>query len=260
MPHVIPFPSQKIEHAGDPLPEGLDPWEAGGPLERIDWNETLVRSPVVIPGVTTVERSYGVAEGGEPERRVPDLYVGIDCSGSMGNPAYQLSYPVVAGVVLVLSALRAGARVMACLSGEWLGNGKFTETPGFVRDEKKLLGVLTDYLGTGASFGLPRLVQTFVQGPPRKRPAHVLVVSDSDLFGEIDGTQNGWELAKRAVDRAGGGATAVLRLDDSSGHRKWLANMEAAGFDCHLVASEAELVEFARAFARKTFHLEGGLS
>lgn len=85
-------------------------------------------------------------------------------------------------------------------------------------------------------------------------------MSDSDLFGEIDGTQNGWELARRAVDRAGGGATAVLRLDDSSGHRKWLANMEAAGFDCHLVASEAELVEFARAFARKTFHLEGGLS
>src|SRR5262249_10822604 len=107
LPHVIPFPSQRIERAGDPLPEGLDAWEAGSPLERIDWLETLLRSPIVIPGLTTVERSYGVAEGGEPERRVPDLYVGIDCSGSMGNPAYQLTYPVVAGVVLALSALRA---------------------------------------------------------------------------------------------------------------------------------------------------------
>lgn len=257
MPHVIPFPSQRIEHAGDPLPEGLDPWEAGSPLERIDWNETLVRSPVVIPGVTTVERSWGIAEGGEPERRVPDLYVGIDCSGSMGNPAAQLSYPVVAGVVLVLSALRAGARVMACLSGEWQGNGEFTQTEGFVRNEKKLLGVLTDYLGTGASFGLPRLVQTFALAPPRKRPAHLVVVSDSDLFSEIDGTKNGWDLAKRAIDRAGGGATAVLRLDGADRYANWLGKMTAAGFECHLVASEGELVDFARAFARKTFHFEG---
>jgi len=257
MPHVIPFPSQKIEHAGDPLPEGLDPWEAGSPLERIDWNETLVRSPVVIPGVTTVERSYGVAEGGEPERRVPDLYVGIDCSGSMGNPAYQLSYPVVAGVVLVISALRAGARVMACLSGEWQGQGNFTQTEGFVRNEKKLLGVLTGYLGTGSSFGLTRLVQTFVAAPPRKRPAHLVVVSDSDLFSEIETTKNGWDLAKRAVERAGGGATAVLRLDNAPRYADWLGKMSGAGFDCHLVASEKELVDFARAFARKTFHFEG---
>ncbi len=257
MPHVIPFPSQRIERAGDPLPEGLDVWESGSPLERIDWNETLVRSPVVIPGITTVERVFGVAEGGEPERRVPDLYVGIDCSGSMGNPSMQLSYPVVAGVVLTLSALRAGARVMACLSGEWHGNGTFTQTEGFVRDERKLLGVLTDYLGTGASFGLPRLVKTFLQGARLTRPAHVLLVSDSDLFGEIDGTQKGWELARQAVERAGGGATAVLRLDAAAPYGQWLERMKSAGFDTHLVATEEELVTFARAFARRKFELRG---
>ncbi len=253
MPHVIPFPSQRIEHAGDPLPEGLDPWDPGGPLERLDWFETLARSPVVIPGVTTVERAYGVSDGGEPERRPPDLYLGIDCSGSMGNPAYQLAYPIVASAVLTLSALRAGARVMACLSGEAQGQGNFVQTDGFIRDEAKLLGVLTDYLGTGWSFGLSRLVQTFVEAPPLTRPAHVVVVSDTDFFNEVDRTKHGWELAKRAVERAGAGATAVLRLADPSAYQAWLDKLHDAGFESHCVASEEELVSFARAFARRTF-------
>ncbi len=253
MPHVLPFPAQRLARVGDPLPEGLDPWEAGSGLEAIDWFESLARSPVVIPGVTTVQRAFGVTEGGEPETRPPDLYVGIDCSGSMGNPSKTLAYPVVAGVVLTLSALRAGARVMACLSGEWHGQGQFTETAGFLRDERALLGVLTDYLGTGCSFGLPRLVKTFVEAPPPPRPVHVLIVSDSDLFGEIDGTADGWALAARAVERAGGGASAVLRLGGATHYEPHLAKLRAAGVTPYLVASEPELVAFARAFARRTF-------
>lgn len=258
MPNVLPFPSQRLERAGEPLPEGLEIWEAGGALGAIDWFETLARSPIVVPGLTTVQRVHGVTEGGEPERRPPDLYVGIDCSGSMGNPAEQLAYPVVAGVVLTLSALRAGARVMACLSGEWHGQGEFTETPGFVRDERTVLGVLTDYLGTGASFGLPRLVKTFVDAPKPARPVHILVVSDSDLFGEIDGTADGWALAKRAVEQAGGGASAVLRLWGSTQYAPQLEKLRVAGFTPYLVASELELVAFARAFARRTFGRESG--
>lgn len=253
MPNVVPFPAQRIERAGEPLPEGLDVWEAGGALEAIDWFETLARSPVVVPGLTTVQRVHGVTEGGEPERRPPDLYVGIDCSGSMGNPAHQVAYPVVAGVVLTLSALRAGARVMACLSGEWHGQGQFTQTPGFVRDERAVLGVLTDYLGTGCSFGLPRLVTTFVDAPKPRRPVHILVVSDSDLFSEIDGTQDGWALARRAVEQAGGGASAVLRLGRGDHYAPHLQQLRDAGFTPYLVASELELVAFARAFARRTF-------
>ncbi len=253
LPHVIPFPTERVERAGDPLPEGLDPWEPGGPLESIDWLESLLRSPLVVPGVTTVERSYGIAEGGEPERRPPDLYLGIDCSGSMGNPAYQLAYPVLAGVVLLLSALRAGASVMVCLSGEWQGSGKFTQTDGFIRDEAALLAKITDYLGTGASFGLPRLATTFGPQFRRDRPVHVVVISDSDLFGEIGGTRDGWAIAKRAVAQARGGASAVLRIAPVPYYDDSLASLRGAGIEPHLVASEEELVTFARAFARKTY-------
>lgn len=252
-PHLIPFPAQRLPRASDPLPEGLEPWEPGASLEQIDWLASLLRSPVVVPGVTTVQRVYGEQEGAEPEKQVPDLYVGIDCSGSMGNPAYQLAYPVVAGVVLARSALRAKARVMACLSGEWHGEGRFVQTPGFLRDEPEILKVLVDYLGTGASFGLGRLVSTFVDAPPPERPVHLLVVSDSDLFAEIDGTAGGWELTRRAIERAGGGATAVLRLARVPHHEPWLEKMRAVGFTPELVGSEQELVAFARAFARRTF-------
>jgi hypothetical protein len=252
-PHLIPFPAQRVPRAGDPLPEGLSEWAPGSPLQQVDWFESLVKSPVPIPGVTLVEREYGLAEGGEPERRVPDLYVGIDCSGSMGNPAAQVAYPVVAGVVLALSALRAGARVMACLSGEWHGEGQHTETAGFTRDEQAVLRVLTDYLGTGASFGLPRLVVTFAQAPPPPRPVHILIVSDSDLFDEVNGTANGWALLAASVAKAGGGATAVLRLIPHPSNDPWLARLREAGVEPHCVASEPELVTFARAFARRTF-------
>jgi hypothetical protein len=253
-PHLIPFPAQRLPRATDPLPEGLEAWEPGAPLERIDWLATLLRSPVVVPGITTVQRVFGEQEGGEPEKRVPDLYVGIDCSGSMGNPAYQLAYPSSQAWCSRAAPCGRRRRVMACLSGEWHGEGRFVETPGFLRDESKILKVLVDYLGTGASFGLGRLVSTFVNAPPPARPVHLVVVSDSDLFAEIDGTEGGWDLARRAIERAGGGATAVLRVarvrrTTNPGSRR----MRGAGFTPELVGSEQELVAFARAFARRTF-------
>lgn len=256
---LIPFPAELQTRAGDPLPEGLDLWEPGSSLERVDWVQTLLRSPVVVPGVTTVERTYGVTDGGESERKPPDLYVGVDCSGSMANPANRLSYPALAGTVILLSALRAGARAMVCLSGEWHGAGTFRETPGFLRDERVLLGTLTDYLGTGASFGLPRLQQTFVANGPLPRKTHILIVSDSDLFGEVDGTVNGWDTLAQAVKNAGGGATAALNLSThTTYYEPFMAKLRAAGVEPYVVSNETQLVEFARAFSRKTYAQDRG--
>jgi hypothetical protein len=175
----------------------------------------------------------------------------------MGNPAVRLSYPALAGTVILLSALRAGARAKVCLSGEWHGKGTFRETQGFMRNEHELLGVLTDYLGTGAAFGLSRLQQTFVEAGPFKRKTHILIVSDSDLFREIDGTKGGWQTAKQAVENAGGGATAALNLRGGvASHHPWLEKLRSVGIDPHVVSSEAELVEFARAFSRRTYSTE----
>jgi len=258
--HLIPFPSRRVEQASDPLPEGLDPWDPGEPLAAVDWLESMIRSPQVLPGLTTLQRSYGSSPGAEPERLPLDLYLGIDCSGSMANPERQLSYPVLAGTVIALSALRTGARVMACLSGE---PGEFDQTEGFVRSETDLLKLLTGYLGTGYAFGIGRLQASILDQPPPKRPLHLLVISDADLFSMLDeyhkGGRNGWQVAEQSALKAGGGATAVLNLPYQYSREEGsvMARLEGIGWRVHQVSSQAEMVGFARAFARATYHREG---
>lgn len=255
--HLIPFPMRELPRSSDPLPEGLDPWDAAEPISNVDWMESMIRSPQVIPGVTTLQRSYGEVEGSDPARQPLDLYLGIDCSGSMRNPAVSLAWPILAGTVVALSALRAGAKVMACLSGE---PGKFDQTDGFVRSEQAVLKLLTGYLGTGYAFGMGRLKDSILDAPPPKRPVHILVVSDSDLFHMLNQFPNGWAVARESRERAGGGATAVLNMpyraaveEDAVVKRL----REECGWQVQMVSTEQELVAFARAFARRNYLRDG---
>lgn len=257
VPHLVPFPVKENIPLGDPLPEGLETWDAGSPMEEVDWFESSVKAGSVIPGYTTVKRTWGVSPGDTPEKLPLDLYIGIDCSGSMVNPRLNLSYPVLAGTVITLSALRAGARVMACLSGE---PGAALATKGFVQDETQVLSVLTDYLGTGYTYAIPRLWDGF----PKKaaRPAHIFLVTDFDIFGSLNGNggefkgapkQLGWEIAKEALGRAGGGGTIVLHAPPSSMSEGGPRRLMKDGWDVHAVSDLAQLVAFARAFARKKY-------
>jgi hypothetical protein len=254
VPHLVRFPARLAKQAADPLPEGLDVWDVGSPVAQIDWVQSLVRSPLVVPGYTTYERVYGTTDGGQPKRVPVDLYLGVDCSGSMVNPKHRLSYPVLAGAIVTLSALRAGARAMACLSGE---PGEHTETDGFVRDERRVLGVLTGYLGTGYSYGVLRLKETFLDGAPPARPTHLLVVTDSDIFHMLGEVAGGWEIARRAAEVAGGGATFVLNIPSPAYHAKNIDRLRAIGWDVHLVSTMPELVAFARAFSRRHYEAVG---
>ena len=255
LPHLVPFPERVRPRSTDPLPEGLDVWDAGSPVDEIDWFQSILVSPVVIPGYTTVRRIHGTTEGGDPERDPVDLYLGVDCSGSMTDPSQALSYPVLAGTILVLSALRAGARVKVVLSGE---PGRHASTDDFVRDERSALRTLTGYLGTGYTFGIPRLLETFAE-PKRPRPAHVLLVTDSDLYMMLDGKDgrvgdlDGWQVAREARERAGGGGTIVLHGSPAHAACRERRRLVEEGWDVHDVAALEDLVAFAAAFARKHF-------
>lgn len=253
LPHIVPFPARLSREATDPQPEGLEQWDLGTPLSAIDWTETVVRSPLVIPGLTTVERTYGTTEGTAPQRVPVDLYLGVDCSGSMSNPAVQTSFPVIAGAVITLSALRAGSRVMVELSGE---PGEYSATDGFVRRERDALAILTGYLGTGYSYGVKRLQESIIaRRDTFKRPVHLLVVTDSDIFYMLGSLPNGWDIFREAVVAAGGGATLVLDRSDLDQYREELDRVAACGWDIHHVSRQEELVAFARAFARRHYHL-----
>lgn len=260
LPHLVPFPVKKLPKATDPLPEGLELWDIDSPLDQIDWLGTYLASPVVVPGVTMRERLYGDSPGTDPETMPFDLYVGIDCSGSMGDPAHHLSYPVLAGAIVALSALRAGSKVKVVLSGE---PGQTISTDGFVRDRNVILRTLASYLGTGYSFGIHRLAETFTTDKPATKPIHILIVSDNDMFSMLNEKGNkrlGWDVAREAIGRCGGGGTFVLQLpqqflEGAYGQpiQENLARMRQDGWNVSQVDSMEQLVEFARTFSRLNF-------
>jgi hypothetical protein len=254
MPYLIRFPVKETPLAQEPMPEGLETWDIGRPLTEVDWVESVVMSPHVVPGVTTLARVYGDTPGSDPRKEPFDLYVGIDCSGSMPNPTVNLSYPVLAGFIVALSALRAGGRVMACLSGEV---GKSIATDGFQREQAAVLGLMTQYLGTGYSYGIFRLddmVTELRKQKARKRPVHILIVTDTDIYTSLASNQGkkdsrlGWTVAQEALTAAGGGGTMLLNAAPSSKDKNAEA-LRAQGWRLAYVSRWEEVLDFARKFS-----------
>lgn len=270
VPHLVPFPRRRLPTSQDPLPEGLDPWDFGHPLDAVDWLQSVLTSPRIVPGLTTVQRAWGTAEGQAPRTEPLDLDLYVDSSGSMANPQQLISYPALAGAIICISALRAGARVQATL---WSGTRQFHTTAGFVRDEQRLLGVLTGYFGGATAFPIHVLRDTFSARPLTARPAHVLVISDdgvSTAFDKDEQGSSGWDVTRLALERARGGATFVLNLradwqtfqsSYKPANDAYVAIRRARdelGIDVQTVGNWDELVAFARAFAKKRYSGHSG--
>lgn len=250
LPHLVRFPQARMPKVYESEYEGLQDWGIGDALEDADWYESVIRSPQVIPGFTTVQRAYSEAPGDHRQTRAVDLYIGIDCSGSMPNPQRQLSFPALAGVIMALSALRAGARVKVVLSGE---PGRSVSTPDFQAQERQVLPILTDYLGSGYAFGIHRLQETF--GAAMEKPTHILIITDQDIFSMLDDEQNaqqGWDVAERALAAGGGGGTMVLHMP-ANWQDERLERLRQQGWGIHRLYDWEELIGFAAAFSRAHF-------
>ena len=257
-PYLAPFPIRGESPTTEVQIEGVQRWEPGAPLSAIDWMETTFRSPFIIPGVTTVERIIGEVKGDEKDSRPADLYLGIDCSGSMANPAFSVSYPAVAGAVISMSALRAGAKVKTVLSG---APGEFSETEDYSSSLQKNLGILTGYLGTGYAFGFDRLEADFVHGESRDNPVHILLITDTDIFAMAENHPDGFEVAKVAVEKAGAGLSCVLEYAGDLQSGRFAGPYERlleVGWEIYQVTNEQELVAFSREFSRKKYTVERG--
>ena len=265
-PHLIRFPEKRAPQSVEPQAEGLEEWDLGSSLENIDWLQSTIYSPRVVPGLTTLQRIWNEVPDDVPQTTPLDLYLGVDCSGSMSNPQRELSHPVLAGAIVCLSALRAGGRVKVVLSGE---PGSSISTDGFTRDENEVLRVLTGYLGSGYAFGIHRLAETFLK--ETERPAHLLIVTDSDIFlmleqeastdysgtakGEETKTGRGWQVAKECCDKARGGGTYVLHMDAAQNNDK-IARMKTDGWNVHCILDWPDIIAFARAFVRENYEVK----
>ncbi|MBI2920036.1 MAG: VWA domain-containing protein [Planctomycetes bacterium] len=254
LPYLIPFPARKAPRSTEPLPEGYEAWETTDPMESMDLFGSIVRSPRVIPGVTTVQRTYGESPGADPAKRPMDLDIYVDSSGSMPNPSQDVSYLALAGAILALSALRMGAKVQATL---WSGAGQFTKTEGFVRDENAILGVMTGYLGDGTAFPLNVLRDTYAERKVDEPPVHIVVISDDGVDTMLQSDEKaitGEKTCRTALEKARGGGTLVLNI--AANWKGRLARLEEIGFRIHAVQDWEELVEFARQFVRETYRDE----
>ena len=252
-PHLVRFPSRLIPEVEEPQPEGVESWQPGEPLEAIDWFETVLLSPVVVPGLTTVQRVYGRSPGGEPQRAPVDLDLYVDCSGSMPNPKSQFSPITLAGAIVALSAFKAGSKVQATL---WSGRNQYQCTAGFVRDADEVLRVLTGYIGGSTQFPLNVLRDSHAQRTRSDRPAHVLVLSDEGIDTILNADERGTagaDVVRQALQQARGGMTLALNAYAGWKH----AGLEALRAECGIaqyrVTSWDQLIDFARDFSRTSY-------
>ncbi|QGZ38868.1 hypothetical protein IP92_05273 [Pseudoduganella flava] len=267
LPHLVPFPARRAPEVEEPQLEGHEPWNIGDPLDEIDWLHSLALAPVPIPGVTTFKRTYG-REAGSTEQVLPmDLDMYVDSSGSMPNPRVATSWLALAGAVIALSALRAGASVRVTL---WSGKHEVLETDGFTRDEQCILAVLTGYFGGGTAFPIHRLRDTWC-GPglrprPGRRPTHLLMISDEGidtLFAADERRNSGWDVAAAALRAAGAGGTMALNLSSWFIERGKAGGVPAydtlqraereQGWQISAIQKMEDLLEFARVFSRRHY-------
>ena len=259
LPHLVPFPSTEAPQSTDPQPEGLEPWLPGDSIEGLDVLQSVLQSPMLVPGVTTVRRVYGTAPGTDPAHEALDLDIYVDCSGSMPDPRRQISYLTLAATILSLSCLRAGGRVQATL---WSGAGVFDTTDGFSRDERVVLGMVTGFVSGATAFPLHLLRDTYAKRRPHEGPAHVVVISDDGIDTMLETDERGRpgpEVVAEAMSKAAGGGTLVLNLYREAAKYKWSKTLKELGFHIHAVRDWKDLVAFSRAFVRQTWGAEPGL-
>ena len=261
IPYLVPFPRKCIPDSPEPLLEGLEPWDIGDPFDEVDWMQSIMQSPKIIPGLTTVRRTYGSEEGKAFDSSPVDLDLYVDSSGSMPNPQRETSYPALAGAIIALSALRAGSSVQVTL---WSGKHEFMHTKGFVRNDHEILHVLTGFYGRGTCFPIHRLRETFCGETKRTRPAHILMISDDGICTMFDTDEkgnSGWTTSAQALAAAGGGGSMALNItsnwDSEKSTSRYCQQLQRAsqeqGWEISAVNTPADLVEFARLFSRRHY-------
>jgi len=254
LPHLIKYPIRLSEASVEPQLEGLDAWEIGEALDDIDWLASVTQSPIPIPDATMVKRHMGLEPGTDRARTPLDLDIYVDSSGSMPNPRQHISYLTLAGAIIALSALKAGAKVQATL---WSGPRECLSTNGFISNETEILAVLTGFFGGSTAFPIHHLRDTYAARKPYAPDAHILMISDdgiSTMFDSDERGNSGWDVARQALDIAKGGGTMALNLWAAVEQLPWSKKaIHEQGWDIHKVNDFAQLVDFSRAFARRKY-------
>ena len=171
----------------------------------------------------------------------------------MPNPRQALSYLTLAGAIICISALRAGARVQVTL---WSGENEFPTSQGFVRDEHQILEILTGFFGGCTAFPIHILRETFNNRQPDDRSVHVMVISDEGvdtMFAQDEEENSGWDIARMALEKGKAGGSLVLNLYQDWTAYSFLKRASEQGWLVSRLCDWEALVAFAREFSRRTY-------
>lgn len=258
IPYLIPFPKEKSQVSKEPIAEGLENWDISSPIEEINWFETVMRSPYVIPGVTTYSTLYGEDKGKDRDEDPIDLDIYVDSSGSIPNPVHSLSYLTLCGFIIALSALRSGSSVQVTL---WSGVNEFYKSEGFIKNEDEILKILVGYFGGGTAFPIHILRDTYEKKDKVNMKIHILVISDegvTTMFEKDEKGNSGIDVAKMALKNSEAGGTFVLNLYNETILKSDNQFLEAykMGWDIYPIKDWNELIEFGKDFVKKHYSKE----
>ncbi|MGV3524677.1 MAG: hypothetical protein ACO1RX_10640 [Candidatus Sericytochromatia bacterium] len=234
-PWLLSHWPQSVQARERSAPEGDTPWELDRPVQDIDWTASLSRSPVVVPGVTTLRQRHGRDHtSSHRQTRTPeglDLY--LDMSGSVPDPGQSCSPLVLAATILVLSALRK--RLPVRVTG-WSGSEQRLGTP-WTRHAPSLLEALMHYPGGTTAFPLELLRTRYSQ---QARPSWVVLLSDEGGLAGLASHER--KALTQGIVATGSVGAACLFLPADMPLPDW-PELPAAGWQLQALGSEPQAIQ-----------------
>ncbi len=252
LPLLAPW---KIPMSGTPtdrLPEGLKPWLLDAPVQEIAWVESLLNSPRVVPGLTTVKQrwSHEPEQASSAVKRL-DLY--LDASGSLPDPFLEKAWMVLTGFVLALSALHQGWSVRVTL---WSGTNEPIQTQPFSRNELAILTTLTHYLGGSTRFPLELFEKRYPKRSALLKPeaSYICLLSDQGLLDSLQAEQ-GLEVFKKTLKLSHGGGSLFLQWPSEAPAHILFTPLQSQGWSIHPIQTEKDIRSATQALFRSSKHV-----
>ena len=178
------------------VPTTLDEWEAGDPVQGIDWMQTLVeRGPVLGRAAPLRRDRIADHEGHDVPLWQPRIELYLDVSGSMPDPRRTLNAMTLAAQILVVAAVRAGGWARAAMY-----SSDTVKYWTFCRSEMEMSRFLMHYIGGGTQFPFALLDES-VGECGRDQPIRV-VLSDSDFHANYDADRDAPRIVRDAAARS----------------------------------------------------------
>jgi hypothetical protein len=173
--------AEKVKRTEKISPSTVSLWEVGEDLPKLDWTSSLLRSGVVIPGVTSVTRDWEEETIGQEDLTVPWIEIYIDSSGSMPDPTLDFSPLAFAGFLLAKSAVQAGSKVRII---QYSGCKQVQAMKDFTSSLRTAFPALLKYFGDGTDFPFPVLEDSVNRFRGRAPVARVFI-TDSDFLMNV---------------------------------------------------------------------------